>query len=314
MKYFYLSAEGTTAGPETLETLTAMVARGEITLGTLVVPAGGEDWTPLARVLRFFYADAAGATAGPVAFSEINRLHQIAALPAEAWIMEEGATEWKSVASVLTNAGVPVVAPPAPAAHATARTPPYRPPQTVRAGHSHAADHYAPPKSHGRTTAVRYRATGGIGRMQYILFSVLLNVLLAGVIFAIGVNMLGSRELSVDQMNLLWERNMAALSIVVFIAFVGGLVLSLLRQQNIGWPWFFILFSLVPFVNVWFAIALLAYPPGYARHKRFDTAAKAIAAAVVGLVIAGIVLMMVFGKRGDATPGKSDKPAPAGAA
>ena len=110
MKYFYLSADGTTAGPETLETLCAMMSSGTVSLATLVVPAGGEDWTPLARVLRYFYQDAAGATAGPVAFSELDRLCQIHAIPADAWVVEESGTGWKAAAAVLGAGGVVIPA------------------------------------------------------------------------------------------------------------------------------------------------------------------------------------------------------------
>jgi|GEM_PF-4901052 len=295
MKYFYLTADGTTAGPETLETLAGMLGSGAVTLGTLVVPAGGEDWTPLARVLRFFYADEAGATAGPVAFSEINRLHQIAALPAEAWIMEEGGTEWKSVAAVLTDAGVPVIIPPAPAITRTA-TGAYRPPPMVRAGHGH----------HGRTTAIRYRATGGIGRLQYFLFFVLLGVLFFGGMIAVGANIWSGEAYTMDQLKLLFERSTVAVVILLSVLSIGGIVLAALRVQNIGWPWYFLAWNLV------LPIALFAYPPGYARHKHFDTASKVVAGIVVGLIIAVVVLVMLFGKRESTAPGKSDKPTPAG--
>src|SRR6187455_815532 len=108
MKYFYLTAEGVTAGPESLETLCAMMSSGAVSLATLVVPAGGEDWTPLARVLRYFYSDAAGATAGPVAFSELQRLNQTGVLDRAAWVMEEGAEQWKSLESVITAGGAEI--------------------------------------------------------------------------------------------------------------------------------------------------------------------------------------------------------------
>lgn len=114
MKYYFLNSDGSAAGPETLPELVERIAAGEITLATLVVPAGGEDWTPLARVLRFFYPDATGAPAGPVAFSEIHRLHHTGVLGAEEYVIEEGGAEWKPVADLLTAAGVEVILPPPP--------------------------------------------------------------------------------------------------------------------------------------------------------------------------------------------------------
>lgn len=114
MTYYFLNSEGAAAGPATLPALVEKVAAGEIALATLVVPAGGEDWTPLARVLRFFYPDESGAAAGPVAFSEIHRLHHTGVLGAEEYVIEEGGAEWKPVSDVFTAAGVEVIQPPSP--------------------------------------------------------------------------------------------------------------------------------------------------------------------------------------------------------
>jgi hypothetical protein len=296
-----------------------MLEGGAINLGTLVVPAGGEDWTPLARVLRYFYADEAGTTAGPVAFSEINRLHHIAVLPAEAWVMEEGATQWKSVAAVLSAAGATIHSPPAPVAAPAVAIPrtatgAYRPPAAAtRAVQSHAADPYAPPKAHHTRTVIRHRATGGINRMQYFLFSILLNVLLFGGILAVGA--VGFRSLETrpegarEQFDTLFNQSAAAVLIIFAITAIGGIILALLRIQNIGWRWYFIFLNLVPLVSIWFAIALLAYPPGYARHRRLDTPAKVIVAIVVFLFVAGIIVAIASGGKSVNRSGTRVQPA-----
>jgi GYF domain 2 len=114
MTYYYLPSDGVTAGPASLPALVEIIAAGTVTLATLVVPAGGEDWTPLARVLRFFYPGENGEAAGPVAFSEIHRLHHTGVLGAEEYVIEEGGAEWKTVAAVLSAAGVEVLLPPPP--------------------------------------------------------------------------------------------------------------------------------------------------------------------------------------------------------
>lgn len=312
MKYFYLTGEGTTAGPETLEELRAMVGRGAIHLGTLVVPAGGEDWTPLARVLRFFYGDNSGGTVGPVPFSELDRLHQIAALPAEAWVMEEGGSEWKALAGVLTAGGVPVLKPALAAAIPRTATGAFRPPP---AGNGHITSHhtpnpYAAPHAPVGRTVVRYRPTGGIGRLQFIVFSLLLQLLFFGGLFAVGAGLFREGGFTREQIDLVIDRHLAAVVVMVVIQGIASIVLSVLRIRNIGWPWYYWFLQMVPLVNIWFAIALLAYPPGYARHGRFDTASRVIAGIVAGFIVIGIVLSMVFGKRIEEELEKNSKKSP----
>lgn len=44
MGYYYLQADNTPGGPESLNFLLMMTVSEQITLATLVVPEGGEDW------------------------------------------------------------------------------------------------------------------------------------------------------------------------------------------------------------------------------------------------------------------------------
>lgn len=297
MKYYYVNAAGASAGPESLEALCAMAATGAITLATMVVPVGGEDWTPLARVLRFYYTDGAGATLGPVAFSEINRLHQVGALAADAWILEEGGSEWKALAGVLTAAGAPVSAPPSAAAGVRTATGAFKPQAaSARAG----ADPYAAPKSgQGGPRVVRHYQAGGINRLQYFLFSLLLHLVTFGVIYflmsdAFKALLTGSSEEDIETiLKSGMGRHVAVISILLLIMFIGGVVLMFQRIKNIGWPWYWLLFLFVPIVSIWMTFALVAYPPGYVRHKRFDTATKVIAAVMVLVFIASIAFMLV---------------------
>ena len=76
------------------------------------------------------------------------------------------------------------------------------------------------------------------------------------------------------------------LVVVGIVASVASIIFAVQRLKNIGWPWFFLFLSLVPIVNLWISLALLGYPPGYAHHRRFDTAAKVIF-GIAGLLIAG---------------------------
>ena len=326
MKYFYLTADGTTAGPEPLETLCAMMNSGSLSLPTLVVPAGGEDWTPLARVLRYFYQDASGATAGPVVFSELDRLCQIHAIPTDAWVVEESGTGWKAAAAALSAGGVKL-----PAAPATPRVvqATYRPQQATM------ANPYAAPKAPvGQRTVVRHRKTGGIGRLWFFLGGFILFVASILLLVAFFWMKLPNRTLDgFDLDNFIRDFLILYVSVLV-ILFIGGTWLSVLRIQNIGWSgflvlailapsigtvlgeslhvtatWFYLILGLLGIFALIFQVSLLILPPGFARHKRMDTAAWIILMVLV-LLFAGAVTYTVT-RKASKTPDQPAKPAPA---
>jgi hypothetical protein len=281
MKYFYLTAEGTTAGPHSLVELSAMAGGGSISLATLVAPAGGADWTPLARVLRYFYQEAGGAAAGPVAFSELSRLNQVGALPADAWVVEEDSAAWKPLAAVLTAGGASVTAP-APA------------PRTVApVFHPQAAESH---RTHGgaRVRAGHGRPAQGIARMPFIVFLVLLLALAVLAVMAVGFDFRKSIRMSPEDWRMFWDKHYTVLLICGGILVAGVSVLSVLRLRNIGWPWPFVFLWLLPPASLWLGIVLASYPPRFARTRRYDLEAKIIAGVLVGLLVAGALATMVF--------------------
>jgi hypothetical protein len=312
MKYYYQTAGGATAGPETLEKLTALLAAGEISMATMVVPAGGEDWTPLARVLRFFYADDAGVTAGPVAFSELNRLNQISALTGDAWVMEEGGTQWRALSTVLQAGGVAVTA--APAAH-TSPAVAWRPPAT---GKTTAVNPYAAPRAPAGRTRVIHRAMGGLRRMPFFGSLLLLVVFFFGAIyFSAVVGKVRWEQGGVDGLYLFFRHLFTAFMVVSGLTVLGAIILFSLRLTNIGWSHHWLWIYLVPIVlgamaawnayKPWmppvnaifvlagmiFFIALCALPPGYSRHRRLDPAAWTVVLILVLLYAALVVVAMM---------------------
>lgn len=303
MTYYYIAADGSTAGPETLAVLTGMVTSGAIGLGTMVVPAGGEDWTPLARVLRYFYSDEAGNTAGPVAFSELQRLNQTSVLTGASWVLEEGAEQWKTLSQVLTAGGAEVFAPvaaaagPAPGIPRTA-TGAYIPPAAGRTQRV-SADPYAPPRANaGHRVVVRHRVSGGMNRMQYFLYAVLLQiVVVVMLIAALGGGALLAARFAPEKLREVFEKGWIVISIVTTVMAILGIVLAVQRLKNIGWPWYYLLFSLVPVANLWLGLALLAYPPGYAHHRRFDGPAKAIFGIYGFLIAACIIAALLLSRK-----------------
>ncbi len=325
MTYYYLAADGSTAGPETLEVLTALAATGAITLATLVVPAGGEDWTPLARVLRYYYPDESGASAGPVAFSELHRLNQIAALAAETWVLEAGGTEWKALSEVLAAGGVAAVVPAAPA-------PPVAAPAMPRTAtgayiphgsqtHAHAADPYAPPRAHsGQRVVVRRHHNPGIGRAPFFLLHLLIAFLSWLVIFLFIMTKTAPQArnpwaMTGDFVNQMLEQAMVLSMVVNGLAAAASVLLTWHRLRNVGWPGPLAFLNLLPVVLLFLSggggilfvmlglvcqvlagllfILLLIFPPGFSRHRRFDTAAK-VNSIIIGLLIAGIAVLIVI--------------------
>ena len=305
MKYFYLTAEGTTAGPESLETLCAMMSSGAVSLTTLVVPAGGEDWTPLARVLRFFYQDAAGATFGPVAFSELNRLCQIHAIAGDAWVVEESGTNWKAAADVLSAGGVALPSAAAPAPHVVHAT--YRP-QTATAANPCAAPH----ATAGHRIVVHRRATGGMARLQYFIILILVLTLCIMGPAAYLHYKLRTQVTNWDELGAVVHHYNGLAVTCMIIALAALTVLGVLRIQNIGWNRVLVFILLAPGITTIIAIqfkadngglllvlgllslaaflfqcALMALPPGFARHGRLDSAAW-IAFALEVLVVGGL--------------------------
>ena len=74
-------------------------------------------------------------------------------------------------------------------------------------------------------------------------------------------------------------------------------MLALLRLRNIGWPWAWVFLLLLPPASIWLGIVLCSYPPRFARHRRFDTAAKVIAGVIVILLVAAAMLTMIYWKQ-----------------
>ncbi|HEX2750988.1 MAG TPA: GYF domain-containing protein [Verrucomicrobiales bacterium] len=327
MKYYYIAADGSTAGPETLETLTALMANGTVTVATMVVPAGGEDWTPLARVLRFFYSDDAGATTGPVAFSELNRLNQIAALRSDSWVMEEGGTEWKALATVLEGGGVAPAAAPAPVMQLPrTATGAYRPPAGRTGAHPSAGGPYSPPSAATGKTVVRRRSTGGLKRGPFFGILAGLVVLLVGAWAISARNSMKELEKATEYSQLMGivQNHFAVILYTLLGAMVAGLVAVALRIRNIGWSMLVLIVFSLPvilmivlgmmkpgdnavtgllgtwvisiFVSLILFIPVGALPPAYQRHKRMDTAGWLIAMAII-LVYAGIIVLGNYNRK-----------------
>jgi uncharacterized membrane protein YhaH (DUF805 family) len=325
MRYYYLQADNTPGGPESLESLVAMVASGQITLATLVVPVGGEDWTPLARVLSFYYADAQGQPAGPVPFSELSRMQQVQALAADAWVLPVGATQWVALKGVLTSGGAAIAETVAPVRPVQGGAQPARGgtgPVRGATGAVRAAggdNPYAAPKTQVRKVIVHH-PTGGMNRLQYFLGGIGISVVTMGLLALVAMPLLKglmeiqgfgaeAQEQSKAVFKSVGNNVLMAAGGIYLVSIIVSIWFMVLRNRNIGWSWPFIFFMLVPLANVWYGFALMAYPPGYARHRRFDTVTKVLLGVIVGLVVLMIGIVAFAASRASKLQSELNKPA-----
>jgi hypothetical protein len=343
MKYYYVNAAGESAGPEPLESLVALVAQGTVSLGTMVVPAGGADWVSLAKVMRFYYQDAAGSAQGAVAFSEINRLQQVGMLQAESWVLEEGGAEWKALSSVLAAAGVSVAAPAPATTPVRPATGAFRPPaagKTAAVRTTAAAagsDPYAAPKSAvAGTRVVRRPALGGMGRLPFFGLYLLTFLIIFIIIFLQFRSALLEFAFEPSRLTELIMESVIVMYVCSGIYILSTGVLTILRLKNVGWPVALVALHLIPslsiflpeklqdnagvdlalflmnIVSLFIFILLLILPPGFARHRRFDTAAK-VNTGIIVLLIGGLIAL-AFLKKPEPPPLPDGLPKPPAAA
>jgi ABC-type transport system involved in cytochrome c biogenesis permease subunit len=86
------------------------------------------------------------------------------------------------------------------------------------------------------------------------------------------------------------------LSLVILAAWIAIVItIAALRYRNIGSSGWMSLLILVPIISIGVFIYLLAYPKGYADHKRLDTAGKVIIILLVALILLGVIAAIVSG-------------------
>jgi len=119
------------------------------------------------------------------------------------------------------------------------------------------------------------REYGGIRRLPYFGYSILLNII-AQVLQAVGA-----------------ANDATALVLLSIPIALGGMfVLAYQRCKNIGMnPWW-CLGMIVPLLNIFVGLRCTAYPEGYEDHKTLDGPAKIILGLFVGVIILVIVAVV----------------------
>ena len=140
---------------------------------------------------------------------------------------------------------------------------------------------FAAPTTGGYATEnFQGRTYGGIRRLPYFGYSLLINIVSTALQFAMAAS------------------DMGALILVVSLAgAVFGIWIVVQRLINVGLSGWWVLGLLVPILNIWIALQCIAAPEGYAQHKTLDTPGKVIIGLFLGLIVLVILMAFVAGSR-----------------
>lgn len=124
------------------------------------------------------------------------------------------------------------------------------------------------------------RTYGGIGRLAYFGYSLLINIVSTALQFAMAAG------------------DMAGLVLVVSLIGMGfGIWIAVQRLINVGLSGWWVLGLIVPILNIWVGFQCLAAPEGYAQHKTLDTAGKVIIGLFLGAIVLAIAVVVLAGAR-----------------
>jgi len=208
-----------------------------------------------------------GQQEGPVTPQQIGALVKAGAIdPATALVWREGLTDWKSLAEsgLLAETGAIAPAPAVPAFnnpyHVTERT-------------RNALDQ-------PRQAAVPEYP--GYNRLRYFLSILVLMVVFYAILGAIMFTMISSKSSGVVVG--------LAMVVIVLLMMGGSIYIGVQRLLNLGMSGWAILWTLVPFMNIWIGWRMIACPAGYEHHRTMDTPAKVITGLWIGMIVLSFVV------------------------
>lgn len=84
--------------------------------------------------------------------------------------------------------------------------------------------------------------------------------------------------------------------LLVALRFVAAsLFLGVKRVTNLGMSGWAVLWSLVPFMNIWIHWRMMACPAGYEDHRTLDTAGKVISGLWIAVLALGFLAPLIGG-------------------
>lgn len=224
--------------------------------------------------IRFFmsewYFSKNGQQEGPVTQQQIEALVRAGQLdPAVTHVWHEGLANWQTFEE--SGLIVETAAIPSPRVAPSAGGSPYLAPRepiysTVRQGYEVEAQY------------------PGYGRLRFFLTLMAVTVVLYAIMFiAIFAAFSGGAEGGAG----------AAISVTVILLMLGMVAGSLYiyRQRviNLGMSGWAVLWTFVPFLNIWIGWRMIACPAGYEHHRTLDTAGKVISGIFIGFFALAII-------------------------
>lgn len=212
-----------------------------------------------------------GQQEGPLTAQQIGGLVKAGSLdPATTMVWREGLADWKTLdeSGLLAEMGTiaPVVASPA-------INNPYHVSERTR--NSVAQSRPDAPIEHP-----------GYGRLRYFLSLFVTTIVFYGILFAVIFARLSSNDGP--------GAGLGIVMVLIVLLMVGSsLYFGVQRLRNLGMSGWAMLWSLVPFMNVWIAWRMIACPAGYEHHRVLDTAAKVITGLWLGMVGLAIVANII---------------------
>ena len=127
MRYYYNDESNQVSGPVEEGFLYQACRTGSLSMGTMVVPEGGDAWMPLDEVLPYFFSYR-GSVLGPLTLKQIQAF--AAQAPDPVLVTEPGGSDWSPLPASVSTAPVP---PPLPVGRSAT---PAAPPAVSQARHS----------------------------------------------------------------------------------------------------------------------------------------------------------------------------------
>ena len=214
----------------------------------------------------FFTKD--GQQEGPVTPEQINALAKAGQLdPAGTHVWCEGMTDWKTLADsgLLSASALPV---------------PQGPPVLAKNPYL-ASEQIAQATGHPMIYP-------GFGRLMYFLMNLVITVVFYAILFVVMFAAWGTS--GSDATGAVIGIGFFVTGLVMVIA---SLIIAYRRVKNLGMSGWALLWSLVPFMNIWIGWRMIACPAGYENHRTLDTAGKVITGIMIGLIGLAIVANIV---------------------
>ena len=228
--------------------------------------------------MNTWYFSKDGKQEGPVSAVQIVALVNASAIdPATTQVWREGLADWIPLAqsTVFTEAGnlsAPAIAP----VRSPAAVNPYAvSPSTLAASRANRPD-----------MPLEYP---GLGRLAYFLTTIGICIVFYIILFFVIFTAFSTNSMA---------GMMGAITIFSLLTIAGTMFLGSKRTINLGMSGWAVLWSLVPFMNVWIAWRMMACPAGYEDHRTLDTAGKVISGIWIGIFALAFLAPLIGGLAG----------------